>query len=106
MADDRGLRCLDWTDTRSLVAPFLGMRLDPLAGQPLGLGDGVLVSPPTSYPHRIARAGQRANAYTLVRGAYRDLCEKHADYRAADKAAVEEQHRDAGERAVDTTRKG
>ncbi len=56
MADYRRLRWLDWTDTRSLVASFLGMRLDPLAGRPLGLGDGVLVSPPTSYPHRIARA--------------------------------------------------
>lgn len=57
-----------------------------------------------SPPDRPSRAA--SHAYTLVRGAYRHLCEKHADYRAADKAAVEEQHRDAGEGAVDTTKKG
>ncbi len=42
-----------------------------------------------SPPDRPSRAA--SHAYTLVRGAYRDLCEKHADYRAADKVAVEEQ---------------
>ncbi len=55
-------------------------------------------------PDRPSRAA--SHAYTLVRGAYKDLSEKHADYRAADKAAVEEQHRAAGDLAVDTTKKG
>ena len=59
------------------------------------------VLPSSDRPSRAA-----SHAYTLVRGAYKDLCEKHADYRAADKAAVEEQHRDAGDRAVDTTKEG
>ncbi len=55
-------------------------------------------------PDRPARAA--SHSYNMVRSAYKDLCEKHADYRAADKAAVDQQHREAGERAVDTTKKG
>ena len=47
-----------------------------------------------------------SHSYHMVRSAYRDLCERHADYRAADKAAVEEQHRDAGEGAVETPKEG
>ena len=42
----------------------------------------------------------------MIRSAYRDLCERHADYRTADKTAVDQQHRDPGERAVDTTKEG
>ena len=57
-----------------------------------------------SPPDRPNRAA--SHAYAMARGAYRDLCERHADYRVADKAAVEEQHRGAGDRAVDTTNKG
>ncbi len=53
-------------------------------------------------PDRPSRAA--SHAYAMSRGAYRDLCEKHADYRAAHKTAVDEQHREAGERAVDTTK--
>ncbi len=56
-----------------------------------------------SPPDRPTRAV--SHAYAMARGAYRDLCGKHADYRAAEKAAVDEQHRDAGDRAVDTTKK-
>ncbi len=59
-----------------------------------------VLSPP-DLPSRAA-----SHAYILVRGAYKDLCEKHADYRAADKAAVDQQHRDVGDRAIDTTKKG
>ncbi len=68
------------------------------------LWDASIASDVLSPPDRPSRAASHAN--TLVRGAYKDLCEKHADYRAADKAAVEEQHRDVGEGAVDTTKKG
>ncbi len=59
------------------------------------------ILPPPDRPSRAA-----SHSYHMVRSAYKDLCERHADYRAADKAAVEEQHRDVGEGAVDTTKKG
>ncbi len=59
------------------------------------------VLPPPDRPGRAA-----SHSYHMVRSAYKDLCERHADYRAADKAAVDQQHRDVGEWAVDTTRKG
>ena len=55
-------------------------------------------------PDRPARAA--SHSYHMVRSAYKDLCERHADYRAADKTAVDQQHRDPGERAVDTTKEG
>ncbi len=56
---------------------------------------------PPDHPSRAA-----SHSYDMVRSAYRDLCEKHADYCAADKAAVDQQHREAGDRAVDTTKEG
>ncbi len=59
------------------------------------------VLPPPDRPSRAA-----SHSYNMVRSAYRDLCERHADYRAADKTAVDQQHRDAGDRAVDTTKQG
>jgi len=40
-----------------------------------------------SPPDRPSRAA--GLAYAMIRGAYRDVCERHAEYRAADKAAVE-----------------
>ena len=54
-----------------------------------------IASDALSPPDRPARAA--GLAYAMVRGAYWDLCGRHDEYRAAEKAAVEEQHRDAGE---------
>ncbi len=59
------------------------------------------VSAPPDRPPRAA-----SHSYNMVRSAYRDLCERHADYRAADKTAVDQPHRDPGDRAVDTTKEG
>ena len=59
------------------------------------------VLPPPDRPARAA-----SHSYHMVRSAYKDLCERHADYRAADKTAVDQPHRDAGDRAVDTTKEG
>ena len=47
-----------------------------------------------SPPDRPSRAASLA--YAMVRDAYRDLCERHAEYRAAEQEAVEQQHGDAG----------
>ena len=46
---------------------------------------------PPDHPSRAA-----SHSYDMVRSAYRDLCGKHADYRAAEKAAVDQRDEDAG----------
>ena len=49
------------------------------------------VSSPPDLP---SRAVNHADA--MVRGAYRDLCERHAEYRAAEKTVVDQQQEDEG----------